>query len=287
MDLKNTFVVLVIGIAILSGFSGVEAHIMKAQVQAGEILNRNTGYENTPWGSFLTGNLEFPIDENTEKTIQKYLGDLPEIVQQELQSFIITNKSLFPNLENLMYGLGTLLHEVARQQFIDGNGVNITNKIVENENYTHDEANLDKIDEAVKTWKESLFKNTDIAIVIFETIYNNANDPVQKEKIGKELSGLKENYQRLLKAREENKISKQELEASKQQFEVSKREAFEKSLDLYQRYKKDPKPGMEEVLFQVADNFKKLSPEELSLEIKEMIKEMDKIRAAKKNASQK
>lgn len=274
------FVFAAITTTILLGSLKTEAHTIKSQtnLRCTEQFN-----DQTPWGNFLTSNLGFPIDENTEKTIQKYLGNLPDAIQQELQTFIVANKSLFPDIENLMYGLGTLLHEVSRQQFIDDNGINIINKIVENVSYTHNDENLDKIDEAIETWKEFLGKNTEMGIAIFETIYNNTKDPVQKEKIGKELSELKENYQRLLVQRERTQKAGERAQKAGEEEAASLKEVTEKSLDLYQRYKKNPKPGMEDVLFKVVDNFKKVySLEELSPELQDMIKDMDKIRAKKK-----
>ena len=236
----------------------------------------------TYWGGFFKKELGISINKNTEKTIQNYLGKLQNILQNEIKEFLKINKALFPDQENLMYGLGNLLHFVAREQFIDEEGINIVNKIVENKDYTQDEENLDKIDESIETLQREFGKNPEVALAIFENNYNNAKDPAQKERIGKGLDELKTNYQDLLKQREELQTSREELQNATEEEEKSRKEAFEKSLDLYQRYKTDPKPGIEEVLFKVIDNFKKLNPEDLSPEIEEMIKEMDKIKESKK-----
>jgi hypothetical protein len=236
----------------------------------------------TYWGGFFKKELGISINKNTEKTIQNYLGKLQNILQNEIKEFLKINKALFPDQENLMYGLGNLLHFVAREQFIDEEGINIVNKIVENKDYTQDEENLDKMDESIETLQREFGKNPEVALAIFENNYNNAKDPAQKERIGKGLDELKTNYQRLLQKREENLIADKELQLIEEKLASRKKEAFEKSLDFYQEYKKDPKQGMEDVLFKVIDNFKKLDPEDLSPEIKEMIKEMDKIKAAKK-----
>lgn len=307
--IKNTLGALGTGALLIAGSPEAEAQVSKTKLEVDSIktevfnnLSTENNLENTitreeneqlnaetPWGGFFMKELGISLDENTAETIQKYFGKLSENIQQELKSFITTNKSLFPDQENLMYGLGTLLHSVAREQFIDKKGVNITNKIIENENYIHDEANLDKIDESIKGRRKELHHNPEVALAIFENIYNNTKDPAQKEKIGKDLNELKENYQRLLQKREENLIADKELQKNKDELQLieeklvsSKKEAFEKSLAFYNEFKNDPKPWMEEVLFKVVENFKKLDSEEITPEIKKMIEEVEKIKIEKK-----
>ena len=279
--IKNTFGALVTGIFLIVG--SLEA---KAQTNnTGNVIVLEESEQlnvETPWGNFLKEELGIITNKNTEKTIQNYLGKLQDILQNEIKEFLKINKALFPDQENLMYALGNLLHFMAREQFIDEEGINIANKIVENVNYTQDEENLDKIDESIETLQREFGKNPEVALAIFENNYNNAKNPAQKERIGKDLDELKTNYQNLLIQREKTQIQREKTQNATEREEKSRREAFEKSLDLYKRYKKDPKPGMEEVLFKVIDNFKKLDSEDLSPEIEEMIKDMDNIKAAKK-----
>lgn len=73
----------------------------------------------TPWGKFLTNELGNTVDKNTEETIQKYFGALPEIIQEEVKSLLKTNKNLFFDLENTMYGIGILLSLISKEQLID------------------------------------------------------------------------------------------------------------------------------------------------------------------------
>jgi len=222
----------------------------------------------TAWGNFLTKELGIKMDKNTEETIQAYFGALPEVVQKDVETLLKENKKLFFDLENTMYGLDILTRLISKERLRDKNWTYIATVILENENYLHDEENLDNIDALTKVRWNTLGNRAEVAMAVFEIHYEKEQDPTKKQELRTNIDKLKEQDKWLQNLRE--------------RFKTSKEAAFAATIRVYDIYKRDSDQAAEKALFEMIDELNKLDPEDITPEIKIIMTEIEQVKKEKK-----